>query len=583
MRDRWVLGGYVVALVVFVGIAVAAFTYFDQFDRDSSWVRHTERVLLQLERVLGGHLDAQTAVRGFLITGEDRYLTPYRGAMEKLPTELDMLGVLTRDNPSQQARTATLRTLSQEMLAFVTRTLEEKIANNSEHALELVQTGRGKLLMDRIRDMVGEMEAEETHLLRERLERAQVTAWRTSALILFGNGFAFALLGASTIMLGRELNRRRLSSRMRVLDLRGEALAAEWEAVQSRMQAVLEELPLGVMLALCPSGAVVFTNRRMSELFGGSLPELCEESDFEALHILREDGTPYPQGQVPMVRALRRGETTKSEEIQMLRADGRPIPLVVSAAPFRDGQGQVAGMVATFDDYTEAKKTREEARKAQLFRELFLRAVGHDLRNPLSVITAGAASLLRRALAEPELKVVERMASSAERMTRMVDQILGLVESRLGTGIPVERRQGDLVDIVRRAVERMEVAHPERSIRLAVDGRLGGEWDPGRMGQVVTDVIANAFEHGAPDRPVSVAVKRTGSSAIIEVHNEGDPIPEEMLPLLFDPFRRAAERKRASGFGLGLYLALQITRLHGGTIEASSDAEGTTFRIVLPL
>jgi phosphoserine phosphatase RsbU/P len=164
----------------------------------------------------------------------------------------------------------------------------------------------------------------------------------------------------------------------------------------------------------------------------------------------------------------------------------------------------------------------------------------------------------------------------------MIDQLLGLVQSRLGTGIPVERLHCNLGEIVQRAVERMEVAHPDRKVTLAVEGRLDGQFDPKRMEQVVVDLLANAFEHGAPEAPVAVSARREGLSTVIEVFNAGQQIPEDMLALIFDPFRRAIERKKSSGFGLGLFLSLQVVRLHGGSMDVSSTRKGTTFRVLLP-
>jgi PAS domain S-box-containing protein len=582
MGARTVIAGYVLALVVFAAIAVAAFLHFERFDREAGRVRHTERVLLHLEKVLGDHLDAQTAVRGHLITEEEAFLEHYERALREAEEGLEALARLTRDHPGQQRRLARLRQLSSDKGRLLAETVEIQRTQDTNGAMEVVRSGRGKVLMDEIRGRIAEMEREETRLLRKRAEQAEGAAWRTSALILFGNGFAFSLLAASTLMLGREINRRQLRDRLRELHLRGEALAAEEEALQTRMEAVLDEMPVGVLLAIVPSGEVIYTNRHMEDLFGGPVPKIRGDDDYAALQMVRADGTLYAFDEIPMIRALRQGQATHNEEVQVLRADGTPITLVLSASPFRDGQGRVAGMVAAFTDYTEAKRTREERHRAELFRDLFLRAVGHDLRNPLSVITTGTHSLQRRPLPEAELKVVERMASSAERMTRMIDQLLGLVQARLGTGIPVERRPSSLGQIVQRAVERMEVAHPDRKVTLKVEGRLEGQFDPKRMEEVVADLLANAFEHGAPETPVAVSARREGLSAVIEVFNAGQEIPEDLLPLIFDPFRRAAERQKGSGFGLGLYLSLQVVRLHGGNMDVSSTRRGTTFRVLLP-
>jgi PAS domain S-box-containing protein len=586
MRDRWIIGGYLVALVLFGAVAVAAFIHFNRYDDAASWVRHTEEVIGTLEQALGDLRDGETGQRGYLLTGADDFLEPYRRGLTSIPNRLKRLVDLTRDNPGQQERLRKLTPLVEQKLAFTTKTIQVFREGDREQALEMVSSREGKRSMDAIRALVAEMEHEERRLLAARMSRAQTVAWRTGALIAFGNGFAFALLCSSTILLGRELNqRRRLRDQLEIHKQREDLLAAS-DTVKRRLEAVLDEMPFGVLLADAPSGAITFHNRQMVRLYGAALPSIENDEGYDRLQIQRANGTPYPREERPILRALRQGEVVKSEQIQMMRADGSSVPVVVSAAPIRDGEDRVTGVVATFDDYTAAKRSEEQRRQAAMFREIFLEALGHDLRNPLSVVTTGTASLSRRDPGPAEARVLARMRSSADRIARMIDQLLDLTHSRLGAGIPIEKQRADLAMITRQALEHMEVAYPERTVELTAEGTFLGQWDLDRMAQVVKDLVLNAFEHGAPDAPVRVHLMRADEAALLEVHNEGNPIPPELLPLIFDPFRRASERRRmkSTGLGLGLYLALQIVRLHGGNIDVMSSQEaGTTFRVVLPV
>jgi PAS domain S-box-containing protein len=582
--DRSIVVAYTLALVVFAAIGVTALVYFGRFGESSEWVRHTELVLVKLSEGLGELKDTETGQRGYLLTGDEQFLEPFERSMGVVRVRFDELERLTADNPAQQQRLHALRPLIDEKLAFSELTVSSFRSGAREKAIELVRSRRGKQIMDEIRRRVAEMESDERSLLAARMEHAERSAWLANVFILFGNGFAFTLLAGGTFLLGRELNRRRaLQEQLELQRIREELV--ERERQQHRhLEAVLDKMPVGVLLLDAPEGSLRFCNERMRALFGRAMPQCRVGDRYSEFGFLRVDGTPYPHGELPIERALK-GETVCGEELQARRTDGAPIPLVVSAAPIRERDGRITGVVNTFDDFTSARRSQEERRQAERFRDLFISLLGHDLRNPLSVITAGAASLSRRSLKPEEAKVVSRMAWSAERMARMIDQMLDLTQARLGGGLSIEPRLADLGAIARRTTERLEVSYPERTVEVVTEGDLGGEWDPGRIGQVLTYFLVNAFEHGRADAPVRLTVRESGAMVVAEVHNEGNPIPPDLVPLIFDPFQRAAERRRmkSTGLGLGLYLALQIVREHGGEIEVdSSAAAGTTLRVLLP-
>jgi signal transduction histidine kinase len=377
------------------------------------------------------------------------------------------------------------------------------------------------------------------------------------------------------------MNRRvRAEEELKVKSAREKLVQEELEG-KRRLELVLDEMPLAVLLADA-DGRVHFCNARTRTLLRA---QPAGPSWLAELEFLRADGTPLPSEELPMTRALH-GETVRGQEVELRRREGGWLPLVANAAPITAPGGGVAGAVATFDDFSGVRRGEEERRQAQRFRDLFLSALGHDLRNPLSVITAGTAALLRRALPPEEGKVVQRIAWSGERMSRMIDQLLDITQARLGEGIPLSPQRVELGEVARRTVERIEVSYPGREVALQARGDLGGVWDGARLGQALSYLVVNALEHGQSDRPVTVSLAgEDPEQVLVEVHNWGNPIPAELVPLIFDPFLRAAERRRmkSSGLGLGLYLALQIARGHGGNLSVqSAPAAGTRFLLVLP-
>ncbi len=232
---------------------------------------------------------------------------------------------------------------------------------------------------------------------------------------------------------------------------------------------------------------------------------------------------------------------------------------------------------------TEA--ARERLAETLRLNELFVAVLGHDLRTPLSAISLGAAILLKRSALRPEdAKAVGRIASSADRIARMIGQVLDLTRSRLAGGIPVRPERLDLHELARKVVDELKLAHPDASFRLELEGDCWGEWDPDRLAQVLSNLGGNAVQHGA-EAPVVLTVSGSGGDTVsLAVHNSGPPILPESVETIFDAFRAGTRSPGSSaGLGLGLYITREIVRAHGGSIAVrSTDGAGTTFTVRLP-
>lgn len=235
----------------------------------------------------------------------------------------------------------------------------------------------------------------------------------------------------------------------------------------------------------------------------------------------------------------------------------------------------------------EGLKREEAARQTALFREQFLGILGHDLRNPLQAISGNAALLLRYGgMTEPQRKAVNRISISADRMARMISDILDFTRTRLGGGYTLQRSWVNVHDVLRQVVEELEVAHPQRRFELNVTGTAWGEWDSDRIAQAASNLVGNAVQYSPEGSVVRVVARDEGDSVRVEIHNQGTPIPAERMPHIFDPFVRGAEGPRAvarSGLGLGLYITHEIVKAHGGMLQVrSTDTEGTCFWLKLP-
>jgi len=238
-------------------------------------------------------------------------------------------------------------------------------------------------------------------------------------------------------------------------------------------------------------------------------------------------------------------------------------------------------------ELAEHRRAQEELLRAAELEQQLVGIVGHDIRTPLSTILATAqGQLASEQLAPTHRTAFERVAHGGERIRRMVDLLLDFTRARIGGGIPVSRRAGDLNEMCRRVAGELQVAHPERNLLCDFSREaLLGEWDLERLAQVLTHLLDNAFKYSPASTRVQLSTQASGTeSVLIEVHNEGAPIPEHLLPMLFEPFRRgeAAGEAAPTTLGLGLYIAHDIVRAHGGSLTVRSTAEsGTTFRVRL--
>jgi len=360
-------------------------------------------------------------------------------------------------------------------------------------------------------------------------------------------------------------------------------LLTDIEAERSRLAAVLDQLPAGVILSEAPNGRLVMGNRRVEEIIGMPFIQAEHVGEYSAYPGFHPDGRPYLPEEWPLARSLLTGEVVQGEEVEIRRPDGHRLILLTSSSPIRDRAGQISSAVVTFVDVTELRRAEAAARQAAEFGEKLIGIVSHDLRNPLNAIHLSVTQLLHsETLSARDQRAAARVAKSADRMKRMIAELLDFTRGRLGGGIPIHRVPGDLRAVLRQGVEELEAAWPERTLRLKVEpGRYEGAWDADRLVQVVSNLGGNALQYSPQEAPVTFSLVDGGDSVVLEVHNAGNPIPPEALPHLFDPFRRASSE--GGGLGLGLYIVEQVVRGHGGHIEVASTAEaGTTFRVVLP-
>ena len=231
-------------------------------------------------------------------------------------------------------------------------------------------------------------------------------------------------------------------------------------------------------------------------------------------------------------------------------------------------------------EHSRAELTAQ--REASKLREQFIAVLGHDVRNPLSSIVTGTELVLRRTKDVDDRRVLERVRSSSRRITALVDDLLDLARGRLGGGIVLELAEADdLGERLRHVVAEVQAAHPNRTIQFDFKASHALRCDAKRIEQLLSNLLANAVEHGAARTPITVSIDEDEQTFTLEVTNDGPSIPEDKLRHLFEPYFRG-QGSRRTGLGLGLYIVSEIAKAHGGTVEVTSVAERTAVTFKMP-
>jgi sigma-B regulation protein RsbU (phosphoserine phosphatase) len=263
-----------------------------------------------------------------------------------------------------------------------------------------------------------------------------------------------------------------------------------------------------------------------------------------------------------------------------------------SGRAFFDANGKLERFSGILQDVTRQRRAeqalREQEREAHqraVVAEQLIGIVSHDLRTPLHAVALGASLLAAHPLGPVQTRTVNRITSAVSRANRLIIDLLDFTQARLGGGLRAVPVEIDLHAVVAEVVEELKLAWPGRMMEHRSAGACPGFADPDRLSQVVTNLGTNALTYGQPDRPVVISSTASPAELVLEVHNDGAPIPASLLASIFEPLRRG-EQQVALGsrsVGLGLYIVQEIAHAHGGQVRVVSSADrGTTFTLRIP-
>ncbi|WP_179040343.1 PAS domain-containing sensor histidine kinase [Rhizobium leguminosarum] len=364
------------------------------------------------------------------------------------------------------------------------------------------------------------------------------------------------------------------------------------------LEDLYENAPCGY-LSLQLDGRIVKVNRTLSTWIGIPAEQLLGKR----LHdLLNTSGRIFYE--THFAPLLRMQGFFNEVALDLVTVDGKKLPVLANAMERRAENGALLFTRVTMFQAAERRRYERElveARaaadaagatiKAKLafeqqtaeLREEFIAVLGHDLRNPLASIAAAARMLRKEKQTDRAIKVLDLMQGSVVRMSALIDNVLDFARGRLGGGITLERRPEHLEPLLRQVIEELRFSHLDRAIEVTIEFDGPINCDSGRIGQLVSNLLGNALTHGAPDEPVRLSAATVDGKLELWIANGGAPISSEAMTGLFQPFFKGEAGTSQRGLGLGLHIASEIARAHGGTITVSSDDKETRFTFVMPL
>lgn len=518
----------------------------------------------QIQRVFSLLQDAETGQRGYVITGDERFLEPYDRATDQLDEQMRILSGLFAGESEQAADFARLEALADRKIASMERTIDAREARGRQAGMDAVASGQGKAIMDDVRVVVARMIDVEAAALDDYARSAEHRTSRTETMVGALFLALMAAVGATGFLTWRYMVTR-------------QAMLADLQATTTRQTAIFDGA-IDAIITLNPSGSIETVNSAAERMFGYSALEL-DRRDVSLLVDIATNG----EGEFLKRLGASRGALRDGllRQMQATRKDGQTFPVDVALGAMQLPNG--THVVAVVRDISERRRIEQ-------LKDEFVSTVSHELRTPLTSI-AGSLGLLAGGAAGPlpekAARLIQIAQANSQRLVRLINDILDIEKIESGK-LRLEMTSLDLRDIAARAIDGVQGYAEELGVQLTL---AEGEAAPVRgdadwLIQVVTNLLSNASKFSPQGGEVRITVDPEMRVARLSVADHGPGIPDGFRARIFSKFAQAdgSDTRDKGGTGLGLAIAREIAERHGGRLWfESAEGEGATFHLDLPL
>jgi PAS domain S-box-containing protein len=565
----------VLALLLVLLIAALSYRAWAAFGGYSEQLANTQQTVDGVNSLLSTLRDAETGQRGYVITGEDRYLEPYQRAVAELPTNMAALSRAADANPDQAEAVTALRPLVEEKMEELLQTIDLRRDQGEDAARTVVVIDRGKFLMDQIRGKCADIQRVAYSRQAQEAADVRASADQLGWVGTLGSGILFGLLLLSTLAIRRGTRRRQ--------ELIHDLLESEERAREARdwLQTIIGSIGDGVIVTDA-EGKVTMVNGVAQSLTGWKQHEAQGLPLKEILPITNEESGATVEN--PVTRVLREGRIVGlANHTQLETRDGKQIPIDDSAAPVRDKAGTITGVVLVFRDISERVRHAKLLERTNLELQHFAYAASHDLREPLRTITIYAEMLQRDGaqLDERSSEYLRVILAGSHRMSQLVDSLLdyakaGEVAAESFAPIEMEEVLAAVMGNLRGTIDSTQAVITHDPLPVISGDQMQFE-------RLLQNLIGNALKYGRDEPPrIHVSARQQASEWIFSVADNGQGIAPEHQTQIFELFRRLHGQDE-SGSGIGLATCKKIVERFGGRIWVESEVgKGSCFIFTLP-
>jgi PAS domain S-box-containing protein len=569
VRTRTPRGPLAVLFTVLVMVVAAGwiFTARETAHTRAAWLelRKHQSAASQAETVLSLAQGAETAQRGYVLTGDRAFLAPYRDGQRELEPAVARLAGLVASSPAQSRRMAMLRGQIDAKLAEMALVIQVRDSQGEPAAAARIAAGSGKAEMDGIRASLGALGQAETAAAQDANSRYQAAAatGRVLFLVLMG---ALALFVVAMGVASEVFLRWKDGMVTRFVDL------------AMRRTEEFQEASDGIVI-INGEGKLEAMNAAAEQLFGRSRDEIEGVSINDIMDLA-------PEGDAPFLTRLEAThgplKTAPTRELAARRPDGEEAAVNVTVRSMHMADGLYIGVYAR--DISDRKRVER-------LKDEFVSTVSHELRTPLTSI-AGSLGLLAGGmggdLPEGPTRLIGIAHANCQRLIRLINDMLDVEKIQSGK-MKFDMAPLTLSDVAQRSIDAVRGYADQLGVELqfqALDDGLTVRADVDRLVQVGANLISNALKFSKSGDRVEVSVQRRGRLARLSVVDHGPGIPDEFRARIFTKFAQAdsSDTRQKGGTGLGLVIAKEIVDRHGGRLWFESEAgQGAQFHVDLPL
>jgi PAS domain S-box-containing protein len=589
---------YLLSGIALLSLIIVLYTQTISIESKGKLVENTQEVLHQNGQILLDILNIQNGARGYLLTGNEIFLEPYNNSIKTINNNTNELNELTKDNPQQQSRIASLKHLIKERLDLSKDLIEAKKQNKLTKTNEIVLIEKGQFLTDKIKNIITEINLEEFRLLKQRKTAGDSTINNSKILLLYTFGF---LIIISILVFFITRNQK-------LKNTKAEESTANYKSLSSYSLSLIEA-SRDPLFAISHEGKITDMNTATIKITENSREQLIG-ADFKKYFTEPEKATEGYQ------QVFAKGFVS---DYPLTILDGKLTPVLFNGSVYKNDGGEVLGAVVVARVITEQKRFEKELTEARVFAELateiaeeakikaesatriaedavkskqqFLSNMSHEIRTPMNAIIGFTKVVLKTDLTEKQKEYLTAIKLSGDALIVLINDILDLAKVDAGK-MTFEQVPFKMALSISAMLHLFEPKIHEKNLELIkeydnnIPEVLVG--DPVRLHQIILNLVSNAVkftDHGK----ITVSVRQVSeddekSTIEFAVSDSGIGISEEKISKIFENFQQASSgtSRLYGGTGLGLSIVKQLVEPQGGTITVKSKVnEGSVFSFCL--